>query len=143
MDEKQGGEPPPLASREQRFFDTKNERYATVRRRISRAIGAFNRSQEMHEFYDPVGRRLTPSARTPDEHPLTRDDWALLAQIFPRFWHSERELLSIPLMPLNLALPPPWQKNLARPIGRIDDWLLKKFPEAGRYGRRTILVMAA
>src|SRR5439155_13135712 len=29
-----------------------------------------------------IGRALTPSARTPDEHPLTVDDWKLCAEIF-------------------------------------------------------------
>src|SRR5205807_1094253 len=30
-----------------------------------------------------LGRRLTPSARTPDEHPLTVQDWELCHAIFP------------------------------------------------------------
>jgi ubiquinone/menaquinone biosynthesis C-methylase UbiE len=245
-----------LVAREQSFFDTKNERYTIIRRRITRTIGAFDRSDEMHGFYDPtgrrvldygcgggrftlellergattvtgidvsetrveaarqrvvaaglsdradllvadahntglpahsfdlvigsdilhhlelrpaaveiarlvapggaavfieplahnpllrLGRRLTPSARTTDEHPLSEHDWELLAEIFPSFRHEERELLTIPLMPLNLLLPRLWQERLGSRAAPIDDRLLQSFPKARRYARRTILVMA-
>ena len=52
-----------------------------------------------------LGRALTPMARTEDEHPFTADDWATCAQVFPGFRHFERELITVPLMPLNLVLP--------------------------------------
>ncbi|MEA2439347.1 MAG: hypothetical protein QOH76_771 [Thermoleophilaceae bacterium] len=88
-----------------------------------------------------LGRALTPSARTPDEHPLTADDWKLCAEIFPEFEHEEREFLTIPLMPLNLLLPKAAQKWLARRVWAIDDWVLARFPSLGRYARSTFLIL--
>lgn len=88
-----------------------------------------------------LGRRLTPSARTPDEHPFTVEDWQLCAEVFPRFWHREVELTSIPLMPLNLVLPRSWQRALARHITRLDDRLLAQYPQLGRFARTTFLVL--
>jgi ubiquinone/menaquinone biosynthesis C-methylase UbiE len=88
-----------------------------------------------------IGRALTPGARTPDEHPLTVDDWKLCAEIFPDFEHEERELLTIPLMPLNLFLPRRAQKWLARRVWAVDDWLLARFPRLGKYARSTFLIL--
>lgn len=244
-------------AREQAFFDADADRYHQVRRWITRAIGAFNRSDDLHQLYDPagkrvldygcgegrfsfelvgrgaghvtgfdisstrigaaqrradelgladrttfvvadahdtglpessfdliigsdilhhldldaaavelrrllapggsalfveplahnpllrVGRRLTPSARTPDEHPLTVDDWRLLDARFPRFEHHERELVTVPLMPLNLALPRAAQQRVAERLSRLDDRMLQRWPQAGKYARRTLLVMSA
>lgn len=244
-----------LAEREQAFFDAKRRSYVVVRRLISRAIGAFNRSEDMHAYYDPsglrvldygcgegrhsflllergarhvtgidvsevrvgqavrragelgvsdsttflaadahatpfeagsfdlivganilhhleferaigelrrllkpggravfveplahnpilrLGRTLTPSARTPDEHPLTIDDWKQCGQTFARFRHYERELTTIPLMPLNLLLPRTVQRRLAALMARVDDALLEAFPRLRRYARLSILVL--
>ncbi|MCW3016620.1 MAG: Methyltransferase type 11 [Solirubrobacterales bacterium] len=88
-----------------------------------------------------VGRALTPSARTPDEHPLTVDDWALCAEIFPAFDHEERELFTIPLMPLNLVLPTRLQRRLAKRVWRFDDRMLARFPGLRKHARSTFLVM--
>jgi SAM-dependent methyltransferase len=88
-----------------------------------------------------IGRRLTPSARTADEHPLTEDDWRLCEAAMARFHHEEREFLTIPLMPLNLVLPLRAQKAVARRIGALDDRLLRSRPGLGKYARRTFLVM--
>jgi ubiquinone/menaquinone biosynthesis C-methylase UbiE len=88
-----------------------------------------------------IGRALTPGARTPDEHPLTVEDWKLCAEIFPAFEHEERELMTIPLMPLNLLLPKRAQKWLARRVWALDDWLLARFPRLGKYARSTFLVL--
>ena len=52
-----------------------------------------------------LGRALTPMARTEDEHPFTAADWDTCAAVFPGFRHFERELITVPLMPLNLVLP--------------------------------------
>lgn len=245
-----------IIEREQHFFDSKGDRYQKVRRRISRAMGAFDRSKELHDHYDPagkavldygcgagrfamellskgathvtgidisaarveeatelaaskglqdrttfmvadahdtglpdasfdlvigsdilhhldialaaaelrrmlkpagaaifieplahhpllrIGRRLTPSARTEDEHPLTEDDWKLLAGMFPNFRHVECEFLSLPLAPVNLLLPRAMQESLARRVAPMDDRLLDRFPSIRKYARRTILVMA-
>jgi SAM-dependent methyltransferase len=87
-----------------------------------------------------LGRRLTPTARTEDEHPFTERDWELCASIFPRFRHVERELATIPLMPLNLVLPGRLRRPLARSVHRLDDRLLARYPRLGKYARVTILV---
>jgi ubiquinone/menaquinone biosynthesis C-methylase UbiE len=90
-----------------------------------------------------IGRKLTPSVRTEDEHPFTEQDWELCASIFPRFEHSERELVTIPLMPLNFLLPARARRPLARWVHRVDDGLLAKYPGLGKYARVTILVFGA
>ena len=88
-----------------------------------------------------LGRRLTPSARTADEHPFTVEDWQLCAEVFPAFWHREVELTSIPLMPLNLVLPRSWRIALARRVRGLDDALLARYPQLGRFARSTFLVL--
>jgi ubiquinone/menaquinone biosynthesis C-methylase UbiE len=88
-----------------------------------------------------LGRALTPSARTPDEHPLTVHDWALCAEIFPNFEHEERELFTIPLMPLNLVLPKALQQRLARRVWAFDDRMMARFPSLRKYARSTFLVL--
>jgi SAM-dependent methyltransferase len=88
-----------------------------------------------------LGRLLTPSGRTPDEHPFTIEDWRLCAAIFDGFRHSEREFLTIPLMPLNLVLPRRGQKALAQRVARADDRVLRRYPRLGRYARVSILVL--
>jgi SAM-dependent methyltransferase len=87
------------------------------------------------------GRWLTPGARTEDEHPMTVDDWRLCGQIFSRFSHTEAELATIPLMPLNLLLPRRWQRILARWVTALDKYLLSNFPFLRRYARTTFLVL--
>jgi len=241
--------------RERAFFDARADRYRVVRQRIARAIGPFNRSDDVHSLYDPAGKRvldygcgegrfsiellergaahvtgidisevrvaaardtarrmgvedrttflvadahdtglpaksfelvigsdilhhldiaaaareirrvlepggagifveplahnpllrlgraLTPSARTVDEHPLTVDDWRLLGELFPGFRHEERELVSVPLMPLNLLLPASLQRGLARRVAPLDERLIRRIPALRRYSRRTLLYL--
>ncbi len=94
-------------------------------------------------WHNPIlrlGRALTPSARTPDEHPLTTRDWELCASIFPNFKHYEREFVTIPLMPLNLILPAFAQRALARAVGRLDDRVLARFPGLRKYARISFLI---
>ena len=88
-----------------------------------------------------LGRLLTPGARTPDEHPLTVADWELCASIFPQFSHVEVELVSIPLMPLNLVVPRRLQRSLARRVAALDDALLKRWPALRPYARLTFLIL--
>lgn len=88
-----------------------------------------------------LGRWLTPAARTSDEHPFTVDDWRRCNDVFPRFWHREAELTSIPLMPLNLLLPREWQNALARRVSALDDRLLAKYPRLRPLARTTFLVL--
>ena len=84
---------------------------------------------------------MTPSARTPDEHPLTVADWELCAEIFPEFEHEERELFTIPLMPLNLVLPRRAQKWLARRVWALDDYVLTRFAWTRKHARSTFLIL--
>jgi ubiquinone/menaquinone biosynthesis C-methylase UbiE len=88
-----------------------------------------------------LGRALTPTARTPDEHPLTASDWKLCASIFDNFQHHEREFLTIPLMPLNLVLPVPAQRRLARRLDALDDRVRERYPATRKYSRITFLVL--
>jgi ubiquinone/menaquinone biosynthesis C-methylase UbiE len=88
-----------------------------------------------------LGRKLTPGARTPDEHPLTVDDWALAKRIFPNARHTEQEFVTIPLMPLNLILPHSVRKRLARGAIRLDRSVLRKFPSTRKYSRTTFLIL--
>jgi len=95
-------------------------------------------------WHNPIlrlGRALTPSARTPDEHPLTTADWDLCASIFPGFRHYEREFLSIPLMPLNLVLPARAQRRLARWVRALDDRVRERFSGTRKYSRLTFLIL--
>ena len=50
------GELSALAHREQRFYEETKSSYERVRGWISRAIGEFDRTAEMHTFYDPAGQ---------------------------------------------------------------------------------------
>jgi ubiquinone/menaquinone biosynthesis C-methylase UbiE len=88
-----------------------------------------------------LGRALTPSARTPDEHPLTVDDWAMCAEVFENFHHYEREFLTIPLMPLNLVLPREAQRRLASWMSRTDDRVRGRFPSVRKHSRITFLIL--
>ena len=86
-----------------------------------------------------LGRLLSPGARTTDEHPITAADWELCSSIFDGFTHTERELLTIPLMPLNLLLPQRGQAMLARSVLRGDRRLIARFPSWSKYARVTFL----
>jgi SAM-dependent methyltransferase len=87
-----------------------------------------------------LGRWLTPSARTPDEHPLTEDDWKMMAAAFPDFEHREREFITVSLMPLNLVLPDGGRTRLADALSKRDDQVLARWPHLGKYVRRTLLI---
>ena len=88
-----------------------------------------------------LGRALTPMARTADEHPFTSDDWAACAAIFPGFRHFERELVTIPLMPLNLFLGERGRRALATHVMAADVRVLNRAPRLRRYARLTFLVL--
>lgn len=90
-----------------------------------------------------LGRALTPSARTADEHPLRVSDWKLCSELFPGFRHFEAECLTIPLMPLNLLVPRSWQKPLARRLTELDKRALARAPRLRPYARTTFLILAA
>ncbi len=88
-----------------------------------------------------LGRRLTPMARTKDEHPFTAADWETCARLFPRFQHFERELITVPLMPLNLVLPARGREALARRVKAVDPLVIERVPRLRPYARMTFLVL--
>jgi ubiquinone/menaquinone biosynthesis C-methylase UbiE len=94
-----------------------------------------------HNPFLRLGRALTPSARTDDEHPFTEEDWATCAKVFPNFEHFERELMTIPLMPLNLLLPPRQQTRLAERVHAMDRRLMNRQPKLSKYARLTFLIL--
>lgn len=76
--------------------------------RCAREIHRVLRPGGVAMFWEPMGhnplinvyRYLTPSARTPDEHPLLTKDLALLATEFPRMkasYHGLTSLASVPV----------------------------------------------
>jgi len=87
-----------------------------------------------------LGRALTPFARTPDERPLTTEDWQLCASAFSHFRHYELDLLATFILPLTLVLPHVLQRELMRSLRPLDNWLLRRAPYLRKYARVTILV---
>lgn len=88
-----------------------------------------------------AGRAVTPMARTEDEHPFTVDDWATCAAVFPGFEHFERELITVPLMPLNLVLPARGRAALAQRVKAADVRVIRRAPRLRRYARLTFLIL--
>lgn len=88
-----------------------------------------------------LGRALTHKLEAEPGRPLTEEDWATCARYFTGFEHEERELTTIPLMPLNLLLPVGAQRRLARFAWGLDERLMKRFPRLRRYARLTFLIL--
>jgi SAM-dependent methyltransferase len=88
-----------------------------------------------------LGRMLTRSTETEVGHKFTEAEWALCARHFPEFEHVERELCTIPLMPLNLLLPVGAQERLARHVWALDERLMARFPGLRKYARITFLIL--
>jgi ubiquinone/menaquinone biosynthesis C-methylase UbiE len=51
-------DPVSRVERERQFYDTKTERFDQLRQLIARAIGEFNRNEEITELYDPRDKRV-------------------------------------------------------------------------------------
>jgi SAM-dependent methyltransferase len=88
-----------------------------------------------------LGRALTRKVEAEPGTPLSEKDWATCARHFSGFEHEERELTTIPLMPLNLFLPAGAQQRLARFAWGLDERLMKRFPRLCRYARLTFLIL--
>ena len=88
-----------------------------------------------------LGRRLTQRVESEPGTPITAADWELCKRYFPGFEHEERELTTIPLMPLNLLLPAGAQKRVARMAWSLDEKLMRWFPGVRKYARLTFLVL--
>jgi SAM-dependent methyltransferase len=94
-----------------------------------------------HNPFLRLGRKLTRRVESEPGQALTEADWATCARHFPDFEHVERELSTIPLMPLNLFLPAGAQQRLARFAWSVDDRLMKRFPRLRKYARLTFLIL--
>jgi SAM-dependent methyltransferase len=88
-----------------------------------------------------LGRLLTRSARSDAGRPFTEHDWSLCACHFDDFDHTERELSTIALMPLNLLLPVRAQDRLARHAWALDERLMERFPRLRKHARLTFLLL--
>jgi len=88
-----------------------------------------------------LGRTLTRSARPDGGQPLNEDAWALCERHFPDFEHVERELCTIPLMPLNLLLGDRAQVGVAERVWALDERLMARFPGLRKHARITFLVL--
>jgi SAM-dependent methyltransferase len=88
-----------------------------------------------------IRRILKPGGRAVFAETLSEKDWATCARYFSGFEHEERELTTIPLMPLNLFLPAGAQERLARFAWGLDERLMKRFPRLRRYTRLTFLIL--
>ncbi len=88
-----------------------------------------------------LGRLLTRSARSDAGRPFTEHDWLLCARHFDEFDHTERELSTIALMPLNLVLPARAQDRLARRAWALDKRLMERFPRLRKHARLTFLLL--
>ena len=81
-----------------------------------------------------LARRLTPGLRTRDEHPLEPADLARFAQPFAD-QEAEAHLLTAPLA-FGLRLLPAGEglfRRVYAGLGRLDAWLLRRFPSLGRW----------
>lgn len=114
---------------------------AEIRRLLKPGGRAVFREPLAHNPLLRLGRLITPAARTPDEHPFTVADWTLCKRRFDSFIHREVELLSIPFMPINIAMPRRWQRALAARVAAFDDRLLTRWPQLGRYARTTFVIL--
>jgi SAM-dependent methyltransferase len=94
-----------------------------------------------HNPFLRLGRLLTRRVESEPGQPLTAADWELCSRYFADFEHEERELTTIPLMPLNLLLPGGAQKRLARFAWGLDEFLMKRFPSLRKYARLTFLIL--
>jgi ubiquinone/menaquinone biosynthesis C-methylase UbiE len=112
-----------------------------IRRILKRGSAAYFVEPMVHNPILRMGRALTPTARTEDEHPFTEADWRTCAQVFPNFEHFERELITIPLMPLNLALPERHQRRMAQAVHAWDRRLMARAPRLRKYARLTFLTL--
>lgn len=101
---------------------------------VSRTLGPLGRGV----FYEPMGhnplinlyRRLTPSMRTPDEHPLRMSDFDLARRYFNRVDTEFFELTSIAGGVLSRL---PGGRQLTAALRRLDRALMHRFPPLRRW----------
>jgi SAM-dependent methyltransferase len=97
-------------------------------------------------FLEPLGhnpvvnlwRRLTPSMRTPDEHPLLESDFELA-----RRWFGDVDVEYFQLLSLGaLVLPGGLRRRVEPVLDRADRWLFRRFPRLGRQAWTAVLVLS-
>lgn len=100
-------------------------------------------------FYEPLGtnpiinlyRRLTPSMRTPDEHPLVPRDFEVMRDRFRSVDVEHHTLLS--LAGTLVGRVPRVGAVLVRMLQRVDRWLLDSFRPAQRFAWVAVIRMHA
>lgn len=97
-------------------------------------------------FLEPLGhnpavnlwRRLTPSMRTPDEHPLLESDFDLA-----RRWFDDVDVESFQLLSLAaLVLPGALRGRIEPALDRADRWLFRRSSRLGRQAWTAVLVLS-
>ncbi len=97
-------------------------------------------------FKEPLGinpvskvvRRLTPFARTEDERPFDRAEFALLDSLF-RTTYSFEQLFSTPLGVVSRAIYRQPRNVLTRTGFRIDRYLDERFPKLRPHYRKVLI----
>lgn len=99
-------------------------------------------------FYEPLGtnpainlyRRLTPSLRTPDEHPLVPADFEMLGRHFVDVTTEYFNLLALLASPVARR---PWGSKVVRLLQEADRRLFDRFPLAERLAWVAVLSVRA
>lgn len=93
----------------------------------------FDETMDYHPIVNLV-RTLTPSARTPDEHPLRVEDFALMRQYFSDVRVTHHHLIA----PVTSVLPGQLGRKIEWVAHRVDDVLLS-LPGMEKYGWKALL----
>ena len=99
-------------------------------------------------FVEPLGhnplinayRRRTPEMRTPDEHPLRLDDFALARRHFGIVEVEYFNLLTIAAVPLRHLH---FQRGLRAGLHRVDQWLFRLIPPLRRHAWVAVVRLGA
>ena len=99
-------------------------------------------------FLEPMGhnpllnlyRRLTPSLRTPDEHPLVMADLDLARRSFARVDAEHFQLVSVAALAVSGL---PGGTRLVRAAEALDAWLFRRIPYLRRHAWITVLTLRA
>ncbi|MGH2684128.1 MAG: class I SAM-dependent methyltransferase [Actinomycetota bacterium] len=99
-------------------------------------------------FLEPMGhnpllnlyRRLTPSLRTPDEHPLLLSDLDIARRSFGAVDAEYFQLLSVAALALGRL---PGSARLVRAAEALDAWLFRHVPVLRRYAWITVITLRA
>ena len=82
-------------------------------------------------FFEPLGtnpiinlfRYLTPTLRSPDEHPLVSSDFSLMRQYFSDISIERHCLTTFLVMPLSFFGDNAMIRSIARSLGKLDQFL--------------------